>query len=226
MNLRILQKGNQSEDPATRPRTPTPLDDIKIYGEVSFTHKIGSQVNVRSFPEVIVSGRVDHSIGRVLKSQAKNAKKQLKRHFHSLLLIVEAKFDRSVNQALPQLLVYLASLHQSRLQRHRSDASVYGVASDGYEFIFVTISHEGIVRLSRGFNILQGDNMRRVLGCLKYILEKTASMSPNLTPERSNGHQQEGDADGTDGADEVIDLDDNDFTNPHNEEDDVESEED
>ena len=64
--------------------------------------------------------------------------------------------------------------------------------------------------------------MKAVLGCLKYILEKAASMSP----ERSNGGQQQGDIDGTDIADDVIDLDDNDFTNPPNEEDDEEGEED
>jgi hypothetical protein len=128
---------------------------------------------------------------------------------------VEAKFDGSVDQALPQLLVYLASLRQSRLQRHRSDASVYGVASDGYVFIFVTISHEGVVRLSRHFNIVQGEDMRVVLGCLKYVLEKTG---PNSTPERSGGQEEKGGADETDDGDEPIDLYSNGFMSAPNEE--------
>jgi hypothetical protein len=138
---------------------------------------------------------------------------------------VEAKSDGSVDQALPQLLVYLASLHQSRLQRHRSDASVYGVASDGYVFIFVTISHEGVVRLSRRFDIQQGEDMRVVLGCLKYVLEKTASMSLNSAPEQSGGQQEDG-ADETDDGDEPIDLYANDFMSAPNEEEDEVAEED
>jgi hypothetical protein len=139
---------------------------------------------------------------------------------------VEAKFDGSVDQALPQLLVYLASLHESRLQRHRSDASVYGVASDGYVFIFVTISHEGVVRLSRHFNIVQGEDMRVVLGCLKYILEKTGpNSSLYSTPERSGGQQEDG-ADETDDGDEPIDLYANDFMSAPNEEEDEVTEED
>jgi hypothetical protein len=222
MDLRKPQKGNNSEAQVAddkRPRTPKPWDDIRVYGELSLTHKIPSRTTTFFPSGIVVSGRVDHGIGRVLKSRAKNAPEQLKRRFHSLLLIVEAKFERSVDQALPQLLVYLASLHQSRLQRKRSDASVYGLASDGYVFIFVTISHEGMVKLSRRFDILQGD-MRNVLGCLKYILEKTADMSPILTPDRNGGGQKQCDVDGTEDADDLIALDDNEFLNPPNGEED------
>jgi len=146
-------------------------------------------------PATVVSGRVDHGIGITLKSRAKNTPN---RRFHSLLLVVEAKFERSVDRALPQLVVYLASLHQSRLRRLRSDASVYGLASDGYVFIFVTISHEGVLKLSKRFDVLQGD-LKVVLGCLEYVLEMTANMSPTLTPEKGGGRQ--------DGVDETADAD-------------------
>ena len=67
----------------------------------------------------------------------------------------QTEFDRSVDHALAQLIVYLASLRQSRLQRNRLHASVYGLASDGYGFIFVKISHDGTVMLSRRFDILR-----------------------------------------------------------------------
>ena len=98
------------------------------------------------------------------------------------------------------------------------------MVSDGYVFIFVTISHEGVVRLSRRFDVL-GDDTRVVLGCFKYLLEKTSNMSPNLSPDRNDGRQQQGanniadEVDETGGADSPIDVDDDEFINPPEEED-------
>jgi hypothetical protein len=208
LNIGNPQKGlNEIEnagDGDARPKTPSPLHDIQIYGEVSFTHKVISRTTTRPSPNIVVGGRVDHGIGRILKTRVKDAVDQRKRRFYSLLLLVEAKFDNSVNHALVQLIVYLASLRQSRLQRNRLDASVYGLASDGYEFIFVKISHGGTVMRSRQFDILQGD-MKKVLGCLKHILEVTASSSPQSTPERN---------DEVDESDPLLNLDDNKFMNP------------
>jgi hypothetical protein len=80
----------------------------------------------------IGSDRLDYSICRILRHTAGDAQKQRARRFQSLLIIVEAKAQRAVNEALPQLLTYLACLHQSRLRRNRTESSVYGVASDGY----------------------------------------------------------------------------------------------
>jgi hypothetical protein len=71
------------------------------------------------------------------------------------------------------------------------------------------ITHEGVLKQSRRFDVTQGD-MRTVLGCLKYILEMSASMSPNLT------HEQDGDEpveDHSDGESEM-DLDDNGYVTP------------
>ena len=62
--------------------------------------------------------------------------------------------------------------------------------------------------------------MLEVLQCLRYILETTAEMSPNVTPERN-------DADGNgadDPGDPAIDLYDNDYTNPPQDDDDDEEE--
>lgn len=121
-----------------------------------------------------------------------------------------------MNEAIPQLLVYLACLRQSRIRRHRTDASVYGVASDGYLFLFVMITHDGIVKLSRCFDVAAGDTLK-VLGCLRYILETTVEMSPNVTPEKSGGNEK----DVSDCADHEIDLDDNEYTlSPQDDEDD------
>ncbi|KAF5379526.1 hypothetical protein D9615_006508 [Tricholomella constricta] len=125
------------------------------------------------------------------------------RLFHSLILCVEAKFHGSIFHAFTQLVVYLACLRQSRSNRGRSDTSVYGVATDGLSYIFVTITHEGVVKLSKVFDVLQGE-LPLVLGCLRYILEKAMSMIPNSTPEKGRSESDESEVD----ADPLIDVDD------------------
>jgi hypothetical protein len=57
------------------------------------------------------------------------------------------------SNALAQLVVYLACLRQSRrVNRGRSDTSVYGVAIDGLSYVFVTITHGGVLKQSRQFD--------------------------------------------------------------------------
>jgi hypothetical protein len=69
---------------------------------VSFTHNITPQ---KAPLGSRCQGLVDHAtIGRVLQYLAS------KRRFQVFLLIVVAEFANSVDQALPKLLVYLASL--------------------------------------------------------------------------------------------------------------------
>jgi hypothetical protein len=182
---------------------PGPLDDIRVYGELFFNHRmIPQSTTVSSSSPTFITGRLDYSIGRVLAGTGGKAQNQRSRRFRSCLIIIEAKIQRAVTLALPQLLVYLACPHQSRVRRS-TNSSVYGVASDGYTFVFVTITDDGSVRLSRTFDVLLGD-LEKVLQCLRHILETTALMSPNTTPEKTGGYEEVVDDD-----DDAIDLDDN-----------------
>jgi len=203
-------KGNHvdraAEKASDRQRgTPTPCDDVRIYGEVTFNHEVHPRSTSAS--RVTVTGRLDYGIGRVIN--ANGAETHQRRRFQSFLVIIEAKAEFSVGHAIPQLLAYLACLHQSRRQRNRTDASVYGVSSDGYQFIFLAITNDGTVKISRMLDVLQGD-MTKVLGWLKYILETTAAMSPNVTLEKNGGDEK----DKEDLEDPPIDVDDNHFINP------------
>lgn len=193
-----LQKGNTSTQPTDGRRTPTSWDSVKVHCEVSFSHAVNP---ISTIPkDIIVGGRVDHGVGIVIRSN-----KTPNRLFHSLLLCVESKFHGSLFNALAQLVVYLACLRQSRSNRGRRDTSVYGVATDGLSYVFVTITHEGVLKLSRQFDVMQGD-LPTVLGCLQYILEMTMSMTPNSTPEKGRSKKSdEFEAD----ADPPIDVDDN-----------------
>ncbi|OAX37553.1 hypothetical protein K503DRAFT_693120, partial [Rhizopogon vinicolor AM-OR11-026] len=54
--------------------------------------------------------------------------------------------------ALRHLMTYLACLRQSRLRRNWSDASVYGISSDGFDWTIVHDRHGGTVKVSREFD--------------------------------------------------------------------------
>ncbi|KAF8329592.1 hypothetical protein F5887DRAFT_1064326 [Amanita rubescens] len=138
----------------------------------------------------------------------------VEKHWWKIKTLLEAKtfpkpspclVDGTLNNAIAQLVVYLACLRQSRANRGRCDASVYGLATDGLRYIFITITHEGVLKESNEFNIMHG-NLPTVLGCLQYILEMAMSMCPNSTPEK--GALNKGDEFEID-SDESIDLDDN-----------------
>ena len=197
MNAKQKQKDvatNQTyaEGPTDQPplHIPTPFDDVKIFGEMSFTHKTASG-------QLLIKGRVDHGVGLVLSRHPRVRRTR----FESLLLAVQAKADLGPDGAVPQLAAYLASLREIRLSKNRSNASVYGVASDGYRFMFATITHDGTFQTSRTFDVAGGE-LGAILGCLKYLLELSGSMSPTLNPEIG------GPCVAVDSDDDVLDLDD------------------
>jgi hypothetical protein len=200
-----VKSGNQATDQPSR-FTRSLYQDIRVFSNLSFSHTITSASSTQLASGAIVDSYLDIGIGRVMKGYP--------RRFQSLLLLVEATRAANLDIAFPQLVVYLASLHQSRVSQNRSDSTVYGVASDGYLFIFVTIAHDGTLERSKQFDITAGDT-ETVLGCLIYLLETSAA---NTMPEKDE------DAycwDTDTGEDLVFDLDDNDFTrSPQDDEDD------
>jgi len=207
-NFKQSQKGNhvegESQDTSDRRQTaPQPYSKIKVYREVTFNHEVlprSKTLQHTSARAMTVTGCLDYSVGRVMPTIHAG----LERRFQCLLVIVEAKARYLVSEVLSELLVYLACLRQSRIQRHRTDASAYGVASDGYKFLFAKITHDGTVMISRQFDVQQGQTLE-ILRCLRYILETTAEINDNLTPEMNGAG---------DFADPAIDLYDNDYTNP------------
>jgi hypothetical protein len=109
--LHIHQKGNHlmSGNQATGNHTPSPADNIKIFSNVSFSHKITPPLAANgrsmgsSFLGVTVNERVDHGLGRILPFTPNHdgSIKHQKQHFQSLLLIIEAKNELSFSHALP-----------------------------------------------------------------------------------------------------------------------------
>jgi hypothetical protein len=141
------------------------------YGEVGFKQSLKLK------RATTINGCVDYGIGRNLLTDSYTHHKQ----FQSLLLLVEAS---QADAALPQLLAYLASIHHSRQMCKRSDTSVYGVASDGIYWKFVTITHSGLIKISQQFSTKSSDGTKLILQCLAFVLGTAASQTPNMTLEK------------------------------------------
>ncbi|KAG2370296.1 hypothetical protein BDR07DRAFT_10312 [Suillus spraguei] len=160
-------------------------------GEVGFTHPLISS----TFRNTTIRGRVDYGIGCALPNiLTPNARRQ---RFQSLILLLEAKADGTAATALPQLIVYLASIRQLREARGRADTPVYGVASDGFKWIFVTITHSGLIKVSKSFTA-SPEGLKNLLECLRYMVEIATSKSPNAIPEITSTVEGQGDIDVSD----------------------------
>ena len=175
-----IQQGKVCAISPTQPtpdgrRTPTPWDSVQVHCEVSLSHPINHMPT--TIDDIVVGGRVDHGVGIIIKSRRKKA--LTKWPFQSLLLCAMANLMAAFMMLYLNLLC-ISSLRQSRVNRGRSDTSVYGIATDGLEYIFVTITHQGILKMSKKFDIRCGD-LETVLGCLKYLLETAMSMTPTST---------------------------------------------
>jgi len=124
------------------------------------------------------------------------------RRFYSLLIAVAAKPTDDLGYALPQLIVYLACLRQGREAHGRRDCSVYGVTSDGLSFRFATITHQGVVKVSKTFSIATGD-MQTIKGFIMHILRTTMERSPNVTSEKTDDQSRAGETSYHDAAVEL-----------------------
>jgi hypothetical protein len=167
------------------PHTPTlnPFSDVAAHREVDFKQLLTTKT-------ITITGQIHYGIGRKLPSDT--ASRTL---FHSLVLVVEAKADGYVDSALPQLLVYLAAIRQSREARGRSDTSVYGVASDGHIWRFVMITRSGLIKVSRQFDTITRESTKLILECLAFMMEAAASMSPSTTPKKGEHAAEAGQGD-------------------------------
>ena len=105
-HIQSHQKGNDGNSKSRQSSNPphTIFQDQSVLRGIVLAPSVKSRA-------IVVNGRVDLGIGHTLHSTQDPAK----RRFQSPLLIVEAKRTYNLSGAVVQLVVYLDSLHQSRL---------------------------------------------------------------------------------------------------------------
>ena len=191
-HIQSPQKGNDANSPLQQ------SSPINVYCDVPFSWKVPTS---RQSRPIIIKDHIDRCIGRKLRPRGIG-----KCSLQSFLLIVAAKSYINIYGAVAQLVVYLGALRRTRLSRGRSNATVYGVASDGCETRFVMIQHDGKIKISKTFDTGVPRELKTVLGCINYLLKKSEFMaaageSADILQEQDNGDLE-------------MDANDNDYMNP------------
>lgn len=136
------------------------------------------------------TGKVDYGIGLVPAGTSAGARHS--RPYYSCLMVAKAKRDGEVDSARGQLLGYMACVRAQREFMKRRDVDVYGIATDGFCYEFVTIDQRGCVRVSERLDMRNPENIKKVLGTIVFILEKAFElMTPLPSPDGKTGLVEE-----------------------------------
>lgn len=167
-------------------RTPTEGARIKLYGEMDLHHTCPITPSSSSDPSALIqfTGRCDYSIGLTLPSPPPSLPHPHPPHA-SILLVCEAKKDSDIPSAVTQLFGYLGILHSARRAAgRRADCTTFGVATDGYKWVFVRVGHKGGVRRSGEMDVRVDGGGGVVRGLVGVLRESLGLVTPGNSPVR------------------------------------------
>ena len=90
-----------------------------------------------------------------------------------------------------QLLAYLATIRQLRIQANKENVMVQGFYSDGENYRFLCIRNDGTVMRSRPYDTFVKGHLKLVFNFLLSILTTAADSSPNTSPMKSGLERDE-----------------------------------
>jgi hypothetical protein len=109
-----------------------------------------------------------------------------------VLLAVEAKRREKSFNAEGQLLTYLATIRQLRIQANKKNVTTQGFYSDGENYRFMCIRNNGTVMKSLSYDIsLDTRQLKIVFNFLLGILSTAAESLPNTSPTKPGPEQDE-----------------------------------
>jgi hypothetical protein len=108
----------------------------------------------------------------------------------AVLLAVKAKRSDVIPTAQAQLLAYLATIRQLRIQANKKNVMTQGLYSDGENYRFLCIRNDGTVMRSDYFDISLRGRLKSVFNFLLGMLITAAESSPNTSPTKQ-GEQQD-----------------------------------
>jgi hypothetical protein len=152
---------------------PSPL---KVFPEMGL-----SIVVLKRGQEQIISGIADWTIGYGERATWDNG---------AVLLAVEAKKPSLVEEGHAQLLAYMATMRQLRIQANKKNVMVQGFYSNGNIYRFLIIRNDGTVMRSNLYDISLDGNLKKVFNFLLGMLITGAESSPSTSPAKQ-GEQQD-----------------------------------
>jgi hypothetical protein len=162
--------------PLIAPKSTSQPLPIKVFTKMSLSVRVkkGDQ-------ERLVSGIADWAMGYGDRTVLEDG---------AVLLAVEAKRRGNTFNAEAQLLAYLATIRQLRIQANKRNVTTQGFFSDGEIYRFMCIRNNGTVMKSRLYDIsLDRRDLKLVFNFLLNMLITAAESSPNTSPTKPGPKQ-------------------------------------
>jgi hypothetical protein len=161
----------------TRPTTPSmapfnlsPPLPIRVFPEMALSVRV-----TRGCQEWLISGIADWALGYGERATLEDG---------TVMIAVEAKRTENLGQAEAQLLAYLATIRQLRIQANKTNVMTQGFYSDGQKYTFVCIRNDGSVMLSGTYNLLHKGKLKTVFNFLLGMLDTAAKSPPHTSPTK------------------------------------------
>jgi hypothetical protein len=148
------------------------LEDKDAFHQLILSAEVPVSVNIEDEfgnPEII-NGRADWVLGYG-KTKANTG---------SILMIVEAKAGGKAETGLPQMLIYMAAVHEAR--HGHTNNSVFGMLSDSREFTFAFLDSNKKLHVSLTFFWLH--HQQAIISYIDAILLDAIQSSPHTTPTK------------------------------------------
>ncbi|KAI9854112.1 MAG: hypothetical protein M1813_001555 [Trichoglossum hirsutum] len=155
---------------------PSPLP-IRVFPEMALSVRVAN-----GGQEWLVSGIADWALGYGERAALEEG---------TVMIAVEAKRTENLGRAHAQLLAYLATIRQLRIQANKTNVMTQGFYSDGREYTFVCIRNDGSVMFSMTYNLLHRGKLKTVFNFLLSMLDTAAKSSPNTSPTKRGPAQNE-----------------------------------
>ena len=152
------------------------LEDRDAHHHLQISAEVPVSIHTKDFygNNEIVKGRVDWALGYGAKKSNTGA----------VLLVVEAKPYNSAAVGMPQLLVYMAGVHEARARQKQVNKSVYGVVSDSKEFRFAFLNEKKKFFTSEPYLWLTKQST--IIAYIDMMLINAIESSPHTIPQKKN----------------------------------------
>ncbi|KAE8442986.1 hypothetical protein EG329_002449 [Mollisiaceae sp. DMI_Dod_QoI] len=140
------------------------------------------QVEEKGGKKWLISGIADWAMGYGNRAALED---------RAVLLAVEAKREDLYSGAEGQLLAYLATIRQLRIQANKENVMTQGFYSDGRRYTFICIRNDGTVMRSESYDTSFKRNLKPVFNFLLGMLITAANSSPNTSPIKPGKERDE-----------------------------------
>ena len=164
--------------PLIAPKSTSQPLPIKVLPKMSLSVRVN-----KGDREWLVSGIADWAMGYGDRTVLKDG---------TVLLAIKAKRREKSFNAEAQLLAYLATIRQLRIQANKKNVTTQGFFSDGENYRFMCICNNGTVMKSLSYDIsLDPRQLKLVFNFLLSMLITAAESSPNTSPTKPGLEQDE-----------------------------------